>query len=96
MKAEGTYSALRIIMDLTEPEELRPELEVRIARFAKRLVTPALSTPHTKLTKACLKSNPDLIVGHAGWTDPEFGKIFNPWRKDAATELGWAEKQGWS
>ncbi|KAF2198581.1 hypothetical protein GQ43DRAFT_443202 [Delitschia confertaspora ATCC 74209] len=93
--AEGTYAAMKRQMDNYEPEELRPAHQVRLSRFAKRM-TPAFAMPHTKWTKAALKSNPGLIIGYCGWTTPEFGKAFNLLRKDAATEFGWVEQQGWS
>lgn len=91
--------------DKIEPKHLRAEGKLRISRFAERM-TPWLSEPHTRWTKATLSptspeydaSAPNRVIGHAGWLLPDRTKseIMNFWRKDASDFLGWKEKMGWT
>ncbi|KAF1990803.1 acyl-CoA N-acyltransferase [Aulographum hederae CBS 113979] len=93
--ADGYYTAFAFLFDREEPEELRPTPEVRIARFIQR-IKPWLGMPNTRLVKATVKGHPERVIGHAGWLEPDFDRIFNLWRRDAVEEYGWAEQQNWT
>ncbi|PVH99942.1 hypothetical protein DM02DRAFT_593533 [Periconia macrospinosa] len=104
--SEGYYASFPVPwFDKIEPTHLRAEQNVRIARFAERMI-PWISEPHTRWTKATLSpsspeydpSAPNRVIGHAGWLLPERTKseIMNFWRKDASDSLGWREKMGWT
>ncbi|KAH7016983.1 acyl-CoA N-acyltransferase [Ilyonectria destructans] len=77
-----------------EPLSGRPSLDIRVARFAKR-IKPWLTEPGTKWTKATLKSNGE-IIGHAGWSEPGRQPLWNVWRHDTFQGLGHAEREGWT
>ncbi|KAF2661110.1 acyl-CoA N-acyltransferase [Lophiostoma macrostomum CBS 122681] len=105
--AEGYYESFpKGWFDSIEPAHLRPEDEsIRAKRFAIRM-TPWLSEPHTRWTKATLHpsspeydpSAPNRVIGHAGWLLPgrTAAETLNFWRKDASDDLGWCEKMGWT
>ncbi|KAJ4354614.1 uncharacterized protein N0V89_006351 [Didymosphaeria variabile] len=105
-EAEGYYASFPVPwFDNIEPAHLRAKEDVRVARFAERMI-PWISEPHTRWTKATLSpsspeynaSEPNRVVGHAGWLLPGRTKseIMNFWRRDASDALGWREKMGWS
>lgn len=69
-------------------------------------MTPWLSEPHTRWTKATLHpsspdydpSAPNRVIGHAGWLLPgrTAHEAINLWRRDASDLFGWREKMGWT
>lgn len=74
---------------------IRSPPHIRAARFAKRLL-PWFTAPGVAPIKASLKSDPNKLIGVAGWYTPEFGRVYNMFRYDAIEKFGVREKLGWT
>jgi hypothetical protein len=46
--------------------------------------------------KATLAGDSNVVIGHAGWLVPSSDHVMHHWRKDAAENLGWREREGWT